>query len=65
MDNAQKHNICTNVPSSQAFTSYVLLRLTNLKHLESVLAENTNKKRITEFYNYACLCTVPASDFLS
>jgi hypothetical protein len=22
MDNVQKHNICTNVPSSQAFRSY-------------------------------------------
>jgi hypothetical protein len=25
MDNVQKHNICTNVPSSQTFRSYLLL----------------------------------------
>jgi hypothetical protein len=34
MDNVQKHNICTNVPSSQAFRSYLKILSVSLGFLK-------------------------------
>jgi hypothetical protein len=36
MDNVEKHNICTNVPSSQTFRSYLLIVLISKGELKSV-----------------------------
>jgi hypothetical protein len=44
MDNAQKHNSCNNVQSSQTFRSHLLINVTVLQNMKQIYYEFLNNR---------------------